>query len=102
MAGWNDLLITLIPAEIQCGSDEEDDPGEYELPDCAGAAAGKPDCTGFYAPVAFVVTYLIITNFVIVNMYIAIILENFDQARTEDDFEVTGDDVDIFLDKWAM
>ncbi|CAL8141948.1 unnamed protein product [Orchesella dallaii] len=92
LAGWDDILGSLVPTETECGAESEADCG---LP-------GKPDCVSYIVGLIYMVSFIIITNYVIVNMFIAIILENFDQATKEDELDVTSDDVDIFMNKWAV
>ena len=43
----------------------------------------RGDCGNSVLAIFFLVTYLIISFLVVVNMYIAVILENFSQAREE-------------------
>ncbi|ODN01760.1 Sodium channel protein 60E, partial [Orchesella cincta] len=92
LAGWDDILGSLVPTETECGDAPENDCG----------VPGKPECVSYIVGLIYIVSFIIITNYVIVNMFIAIILENFDQASKEDDLEITADDVDIFLSKWAI
>ena len=61
----------------------------------------KPtDCGSFTAGVLFLLTYLVISSIVIVNMYIAVILENFSQATEDVQQGLTQDDFDMFYEKW--
>ncbi len=43
----------------------------------------RGDCGNSVVAIIFLVSYLIISFLVVVNMYIAVILENFSQAREE-------------------
>lgn len=66
-AGWNGVLNALIvESEPLCNPHPKD---------------GRPsDCGNAAVAVPFLVSYLVITFLVIVNMYIAVILENFSQV----------------------
>ena len=50
----------------------------------------KGECGNYYTAIPFMVTYIIITYLFIINMYIAVILENYNQARW-------GNSVDVCL-----
>lgn len=50
--------------------------------------------------VAYLVTYLIISFLVIINMYIAVILENFSQATEDVQRGLTQDDIDMYYETW--
>jgi hypothetical protein len=43
----------------------------------------KGDCGSSLVAILFLISYLIISFLVVINMYIAVILENFSQAREE-------------------
>ena len=65
-------------------------------PDCSpalenGNPNGKGDCANTTFAKLFFVTYLIFTFLIVVNMYIAIILENFGVA-TEESTDPLGED----------
>jgi len=45
-------------------------------------------------------SYLLITFVIVTNMYIAIILENFDLATKDNEEELTADDFEHFFDMW--
>ena len=48
----------------------------------------------------YLISYLLITFIIVTNMYIAIILENFDLATKEQDEPLTADDFEHFFDVW--
>ena len=50
--------------------------------------------------IAYLVTYLIISFLVIINMYIAVILENFSQATEDVQRGLTQDDIDMYYETW--
>ena len=85
-AGWNDILEPLM----------------VEPPDCDPDYNGYPygDCGGFITPILFMVIYLIITFLVIINTYIAVILENFTQAHAQEEVGITEEDFSMFYQVW--
>ncbi|CAF3560018.1 unnamed protein product [Rotaria sp. Silwood1] len=60
----------------------------------------KGDCGDRIIAIPFLVSYVIITSFVMVNMYIAVILENFSQAHEDVKQGLTHDDYDMYYEKW--
>ncbi len=38
---------------------------------------------------------------IVINMYIAIILENFNQAHQEEEIGIVEEDLEMFYTKWA-
>ncbi|BFZ07043.1 hypothetical protein BsWGS_10081 [Bradybaena similaris] len=76
-AGWSDVLNALIE-------------------DCPA----KGSCHQYNKATAYLATYLIISFLVVVNMYIAVILENFSQATEDVQQGLTPDDFDMYYEKW--
>ncbi|XP_055878721.1 sodium channel protein type 4 subunit alpha B-like isoform X2 [Biomphalaria glabrata] len=76
-AGWSDVLNGLIS----------------ECPP-------KGSCAHYTKATIYLATYLIISFLVVVNMYIAVILENFSQATEEVQQGLTPDDFDMYYEKW--
>ena len=67
-AGWAETFMAIA-------NEEDCDPPDDEI--------GYPGNCGIYpAGVAYIVLYLVLAYLVIVNMYIAVILENYTQVRT--------------------
>lgn len=60
----------------------------------------KGDCGSKALAVPFLVTYVVITFLVVINMYIAVILENFNTAREEVQQGLTDDDYDMYYEAW--
>lgn len=67
--------------------------------DCSKTGAIK-DCGSYAMAVFYLVSYLLISFLVVVNMYIAVILENFSQATEDVQQGLTPMDYDIFYEKW--
>lgn len=89
-AGWNSVLD-----------------GLGHNPNCPGPDEDRKDergrtvsCPGKTLAIAYLCSFLMISSFVIVNMYIAVILENFSQATEDVQQGLTQDDFDIFYEKW--
>uniref|UniRef100_F6QCF9 Sodium channel protein n=1 Tax=Ciona intestinalis TaxID=7719 RepID=F6QCF9_CIOIN len=89
-AGWAGLLSPML---------------DYEYPYCnPDLQNGNPnntgDCGSPTTAIAFFVTYLIFTFLIVVNMYIAIILENFGVATEESADPLGEDDFEMFYEVW--
>ncbi|KAH9495026.1 Sodium channel protein type 2 subunit alpha [Bulinus truncatus] len=76
-AGWSDVLNGLIDG-----------------------CPPKGSCNKYTTATIYLATYLIISFLVVVNMYIAVILENFSQATEEVQQGLTPDDFDMYYEKW--
>ncbi|ESN93132.1 hypothetical protein HELRODRAFT_89291, partial [Helobdella robusta] len=82
-AGWNGVLEALMNESTNCTGD---------------ANANSYD--GSKLAIPYLVTYLIISFLVIINMYIAVILENFSQATEDVQRGLTQDDIDMYYETW--
>ncbi|XP_029444268.1 sodium channel protein type 5 subunit alpha-like isoform X9 [Rhinatrema bivittatum] len=71
-------------------------------PDCDPTAgnSGKGDCGSPSVGILFFVSYIIISFLIVVNMYIAIILENFSVATEESTEPLGEDDFEMFYEVW--
>jgi len=58
------------------------------------------DCGSFIAGIAYLIAYLVMSFLVIVNMYIAVILENYSQASEDVSEGITDEDYDLFYEIW--
>ena len=65
-AGWSDALMA-ITNDMDC--DKQDDQTGY-----------SGNCGNNMSGVAFMILYLVLSFLIIVNMYIAVILENYSQV----------------------
>lgn len=69
--------------------------------ECIPASPGvKSTCGNYPLAVFYLLTYLVISFLVVVNMYIAVILENFSQATEDVQQGLTPDDFDMYYEKW--
>uniref|UniRef100_A0A3P9IZ03 Sodium channel protein n=1 Tax=Oryzias latipes TaxID=8090 RepID=A0A3P9IZ03_ORYLA len=88
-AGWDGLLLPILNYPPDC------DP----LLENAGTPA-TGDCGNPSVGIFFFVMYIIISFLIVVNMYIAIILENFSVATEESADPLSEDDFETFYEIW--
>ena len=86
-AGWNEVLDSLMMQE-NC------DKTFKKIPD---TICGNP-----IVAVIYFVTFILITYLIIVNMYIAVILENFNQAHEQEEIGITDEDIEMFYAVWQL
>ncbi|XP_045043283.2 sodium channel protein type 9 subunit alpha isoform X1 [Desmodus rotundus] len=89
-AGWDGLLAPILNSGPPDCDPEIDHPGSSVKGDC-----GNPSVGIFYF-----VSYIIISFLVVVNMYIAVILENFSVATEESTEPLSEDDFEMFYKVW--
>uniref|UniRef100_A0A671FVQ1 Sodium channel protein n=1 Tax=Rhinolophus ferrumequinum TaxID=59479 RepID=A0A671FVQ1_RHIFE len=80
-AGWDTLLKPMLQSKSSCNSNTENN----HLSTIA---------------IAYFVSYIIISFLIVVNMYIAVILENFNTATEESEDPLGEDDFEIFYEVW--
>lgn len=83
-AGWNDILTPLIVQPPDCD------------PDFQGLSNGN--CGYPIGAPVYCVTFTFFTFLIILNLYVAIILENYVDVSEDSIFE---DDIDAFYSRWA-
>uniref|UniRef100_A0A3P9QGB2 Sodium channel protein n=1 Tax=Poecilia reticulata TaxID=8081 RepID=A0A3P9QGB2_POERE len=88
-AGWDGLLLPILNYPPDCDSNLEN-PGTSVKGDCGNPSVG----------IFFFVMYIIISFLIVVNMYIAIILENFSVATEESADPLSEDDFETFYEIW--
>lgn len=88
-AGWNGLLNPIMNTPPDCDPELEN-PGTTVRGNCGSPAIG----------IVFFSTYIIMSFLVVVNMYIAIILENFNVATEESSDPLCEDDFEMFYETW--
>ena len=74
------------------------DESECDPPDEETGYQGN--CGNYMAGVAFMILYLVLSFLIIVNMYIAVILENYSQATEDVQEGITDEDYDLFYEIW--
>lgn len=89
-AGWDGLLLPIMnSAPPDCDPDIEN-PGTDVRGNCGNPGMG----------IMFFCSYIIMSFLVVVNMYIAIILENFNVAQEESGDPLCEDDFTMFDETW--
>ncbi|XP_023683783.1 sodium channel, voltage-gated, type I like, alpha b isoform X7 [Paramormyrops kingsleyae] len=89
-AGWDGLLAPILnKGEPDCDSQVEH-PGSNYKGNCGNPSVG----------IFFFVSYIIICFLIVVNMYIAVILENFSVATEESAEPLSEDDFEMFYEVW--
>merc|ERR1719502_1884813 len=71
---------------------------EHDLPRCTEAAG---DCGNPYAAVSFFVSFEVLSSFVILNMMIALILEEYSKTINREKHKVNPEDAERFVEAWA-
>uniref|UniRef100_A0A671QG59 Sodium channel protein n=1 Tax=Sinocyclocheilus anshuiensis TaxID=1608454 RepID=A0A671QG59_9TELE len=88
-AGWDGLLAPILNSPPDCDPDVEN-PGSPVRGNCGSPAVG----------IVFFCSYIVMSFLVVVNMYIAIILENFNVATEESSDPLCEDDFEMFYETW--
>ncbi|XP_066927937.1 sodium channel protein 1 brain-like isoform X5 [Clytia hemisphaerica] len=81
-AGWNAVLEGAM----------------VQPPSCDPNMQGN--CGNKLIAIIFFVTYIMVIVLIIINMYIAVILENFNQAQSQDEAGITEDDLEAYYATW--
>uniref|UniRef100_A0A4W3HQN7 Sodium channel protein n=1 Tax=Callorhinchus milii TaxID=7868 RepID=A0A4W3HQN7_CALMI len=89
-AGWDGLLAPIMNSSPPDCDPMAENPGSSVKGDCGNPAVG----------IIFFVSYIIISFLIVVNMYIAIILENFNVASEESAEPLCEDDFEMFYEVW--
>uniref|UniRef100_A0A4X2LR45 Sodium channel protein n=1 Tax=Vombatus ursinus TaxID=29139 RepID=A0A4X2LR45_VOMUR len=89
-AGWDGLLAPILNSGPPDCDPQKVHPGSSVKGDCGNPSVG----------IFFFVSYIIISFLVVVNMYIAVILENFSVATEESAEPLSEDDFEMFYEVW--
>ncbi|XP_051986096.1 sodium channel protein type 2 subunit alpha-like isoform X10 [Xyrauchen texanus] len=89
-AGWDGLLAPILNKQYPDCDSETEHPGSLYHGDCGNPSVG----------IFFFVSYIIICFLIVVNMYIAVILENFSVATEESAEPLSEDDFEMFYEVW--
>ncbi|XP_037923835.1 sodium channel protein 60E isoform X3 [Hermetia illucens] len=86
-AGWNDVLESLM----------------IQPPDCDPTFNRQTngDCGHPLLAITYFTSFIIISYMIVINMYIAVILENFNQAHQEEEIGIVEDDLEMFYIRWS-
>ncbi|XP_058144913.1 LOW QUALITY PROTEIN: sodium channel protein type 5 subunit alpha [Dasypus novemcinctus] len=88
-AGWDGLLSPILNTGPP-----------YCDPNLPNGNGSRGNCGSPAVGILFFTTYIIISFLIVVNMYIAIILENFSVATEESTEPLSEDDFDMFYEIW--
>ncbi|XP_066996031.2 sodium channel protein 60E-like [Anabrus simplex] len=86
-AGWNDVLESLMIQPPHCNPHFNNQP--------------NGDCGYPLLAITYFTSFIIISYMIVINMYIAIILENFNQAHQEEEIGIVEDDLEMFYIRWS-
>lgn len=86
-AGWNDVLESLMIQPPHC--------------DFNANTQTNGDCGSPLLAITYFTSFIIISYMIVINMYIAIILENFNQAHQEEEIGIVEDDLEMFYIRWS-
>uniref|UniRef100_A0A7N6AS40 Sodium channel protein n=1 Tax=Anabas testudineus TaxID=64144 RepID=A0A7N6AS40_ANATE len=89
-AGWDGLLLPMLNREPPDCDPHFEHPGTDVKGNCGNPGMGM----------MFFCSYIIISFLVVVNMYIAIILENFNVAQEESGDALCEEDFEMFYETW--
>lgn len=89
-AGWDGLLLPIMNSGPPDCDPNIENPGTDVRGNCGNPGMG----------IMFFCSYIIMSFLVVVNMYIAIILENFNVAQEESGDPLCEDDFDMFNETW--
>ncbi|XP_069567430.1 sodium channel protein type 2 subunit alpha-like [Brachyistius frenatus] len=89
-AGWDNLLSPIMSSYPEECDSRFVNTGTNMRGNCGSPSMG----------IAFFVSYIIISFLIVVNMYIAIILENFSVATEESTEPLSEDDFEMFYEVW--
>lgn len=87
-AGWDGVLDGIINEE-DCKQPNNE---IGETGNCGNSTIG----------IAFLLSYLVISFLIVINMYIAVILENYSQATEDVQEGLTDDDYDMYYEIWQQ
>ena len=87
-AGWNDVLEPLMIQPPDCDRDYK------------GLSNGN--CGNGWIAVCYFSSFIIIIFLVLINMYVAVILENYNNVMEQEKIGITGEDIDLFYQHWML
>ncbi|KAG7189115.1 hypothetical protein KM043_008688 [Ampulex compressa] len=87
-AGWNDVLESLMVQPPDC----DPTPNSRQM---------NGNCGYPLLAITYFTSFIIISYMIVINMYIAIILENFNQAHQEEEIGIVEDDLEMFYIRWS-
>lgn len=95
-AGWNEILDPLMISKPNCNDTH------VTMPDYSIIERSGGDCGDSILAPLFMSTFVMLTFLIIINLYIAVILENFSQAHEQEEVGITEDDFEMFYMTWEQ
>ncbi|PAA49023.1 hypothetical protein BOX15_Mlig029528g1 [Macrostomum lignano] len=92
-AGWNDILYSLMVTPPNCNSTHVERNG-------VAKEVNNGNCSSPELALIYMTTFVLVNFLIVINLYIAIILENFNQAHEQEEVGITDDDFDMFYIVW--
>ncbi len=89
-AGWNGVLQAAMVQPPKCSTKKVK---EWNY---------NNNCGSPLLAVVYFVSYVALIVLIMINMYIAVILENFNQAQSQDEAGITEDDLEAFYSVWEQ
>ena len=86
-AGWNDILDPLLIQPPRC---------DLHFNNLPYGNCGNPTLATLY-----LVSFIVLSSMIVINMYIAVLLENFNQAHREEELGLGEEDLERFYAKWS-
>ncbi|KAK7492644.1 hypothetical protein BaRGS_00016123 [Batillaria attramentaria] len=93
-AGWNDILDALLIQPPHC------DPHFKTLTNGTKQPSDFGDCGIPWLAIPYMVSYIVIVYLIVINMYIAVILEHYYEAQEQKESDISGEVFDMFYEVW--
>ena len=87
-AGWDGVLSGII-------NEEGCKPPNADIGDAG-------NCGNVAIGISYLISYLVVSFLIVINMYIAVILENYSQATEDVEEGLTDDDYDMYYEIWQQ
>lgn len=98
-AGWNELLLGLSISDSDPGVSCQTD-FDVQSMNSTFNPNNVNGCGDFGLAIAFLVTYVILTRVILLNLFIAVLLENYELANSLEENGITQDDFEMFFRIW--
>ena len=92
-SGWDQVLAAITVQPPDCDTSKVQLPDGYWLMNVSS-------CPQIWLAILVMVTFVCFSRLILINMYIAVILENFTKAHEQEEVGVTEDDVTMFFSTW--
>lgn len=89
-AGWNGVLEAAMVQPPKCSREK------------TAKLSNNHNCGSPLLAIIYFVSYIALIVLIMINMYIAVILENFNQAQSQDEAGITEDDLEAYYSVWEQ